>query len=381
MQQRFDQNGWCVHITRPEAAKKFLLKTELFRKKDLKRLQHERKGTLISKLALGPNVLFLNGKEWKHHRMIANPAFHRSMPIELFGHLVERLFKVMDASPDPVDFHDMMERWTLEAIGLAGFGFEFNSLEDKDNEWVTLYNDSINGTRDPMFALFRKLDTWFRLLFPKRKRLHGEMDKFLNMMHGAGKEIEKAALTDEELRSNLCIFFVAGHDTTANALSFAAYYLAIHKDIQQKAREEAIRVLGDEPKDILSDADQLHEMPYINMIIKEVLRMDGPAATVVIREATEDTDLSVQMNLILRRFAPGGEAEHNGMSWLPFSIGARQCIGMNFSLAEQRFLLPMLLRKYEWSLSENSAHKNKLLDKGFDVISPNVLEINFQKRY
>ena len=45
------------------------------------------------------------------------------MPTDLFGHLVQRLFKVMDAEPNnQVDFMDMMERWTLEAIGLAGFG-------------------------------------------------------------------------------------------------------------------------------------------------------------------------------------------------------------------------------------------------------------------
>ncbi|KAI9264403.1 cytochrome P450 [Phascolomyces articulosus] len=430
---RLDQNGWSVHITRPEAAKKFLMKTDLFRKHDP---YPERHDTLFAKFALGPNVLFLNGPEWKKQRMIANPAFHRSMPIELFGRLTQRLFKVMDASSNPIDFHDMMERWTLEAIGLAGFDFEFNALEDTNNEWVLTYNDVITGIRDPLFTLFPKLDTWFLPLFPKRQELHREVKKLSTMLSGiidhkrailrnnkeenirdsekdlltllleAGKEDEKDAMTDEELLSNLCIFFLAGHDTTANALSFAAYYLAVNPDVQQKAREESIRVLGDDPKDIIPNAEQLKEMPYINMVMKEVLRMDGPAATVVVREATQDTDLCgvfipkgarLQLDIYQlhhnptvwnnpekfdpERFAPGGEAEHNGLAWMPFSQGSRQCIGMNFSLAEQRVMLSMLLRKYEFSLPENSVHKKRVLDRGFGVISPKELEINFHKRY
>ncbi|CAG8855106.1 12684_t:CDS:2, partial [Gigaspora margarita] len=77
-----------------------------------------------------------------------------------------------------------------------------------------------------------------------------------------------ANLTDVELRHNLSIFMFAGHET--NALSTLLYLLAVHKDIQQKAREEVIGILGDSST---PSAEQLKSLKYINMLIYENLRM------------------------------------------------------------------------------------------------------------
>jgi cytochrome P450 len=78
--------------------------------------------TLSGKFTGGPNILFTNGAEWKSQRMVANPAFRRSMPVKLFGKLTVELFETMETMGDTVNFSDLMERWTLEAIGKAGFG-------------------------------------------------------------------------------------------------------------------------------------------------------------------------------------------------------------------------------------------------------------------
>lgn len=111
-------------------------------------------------------------------------------------------------------------------------------------------------------------------------------------------------------------------------------------------------------------------MTYINQIMKETLRLNDPAPRVVPRKVTEDTVLSgtfipkgsmVTVNIYNvhhvdkiwkdsakfnpDRFAEDGEANRDageGMTWLPFGNGARQCLGMNFSLNEQRVLLSML---------------------------------------
>jgi cytochrome P450 len=78
--------------------------------------------TLLTKFVGGPNVLTLAGHEWKNQRKVTNPAFRRSMPVKLFGKLTQELFKVMDTMDETVDISDLMLRWTLEAIGKAGFG-------------------------------------------------------------------------------------------------------------------------------------------------------------------------------------------------------------------------------------------------------------------
>lgn len=188
---------------------------------------------------------------------------------------------------------------------------------------------------------------------------------------------------------NLLPCSTSGKNFTLDIRYFQTYIFQ-QQDIQEKARQEAIRVFGDDPVDILPTVEQTKELDYINMVIKEVsrlmlitypkqhiltgisqnLRINGPAISVVARYAAEDTELGgvfipkgTRMVLDIYglhhnpkvwkdpskfdpdRFLPGGEAEQlarQGMAWIPFSNGARQCIGMNFSLAEQRVLLPFL---------------------------------------
>lgn len=67
--------------------------------------------------------MVLNGQHWKDQRKVMNPSFHRSMPVKVFGGLVVDLFKTMDAmDTDVIEVTDLMTRWTLDAIGKAGFG-------------------------------------------------------------------------------------------------------------------------------------------------------------------------------------------------------------------------------------------------------------------
>ncbi|KAI9493687.1 cytochrome P-450 cyp509A1 [Zychaea mexicana] len=395
--------------------------------------------TLLGRFAFGPNILILNGDKWKAQRMIANPAFHRSLPVSLFGQLTQELFCTMDTMLDsPIDFHDLMERWALDAIGRAGFDFDFHAISKPNNEWVDRYGNIMKAMMEIRYVIFPILERFFLPLLPKRRQIHKELDVFLDMlqsiidkkrqdlsgvdlsgMNHSEKDLltlmlEASAegngrMTDEEIKSNLCIFFAAGHDTTANSLSYMAYYLARHPDIQQKAREEAIKVLGNESTDILPTKDQLRNMPYINQIIKETLRINSPVAGLIGRVAAQDTDLdgvfipkgtrvmcslyelhhnpSVWKNpeeFNPDRFAPNGEAEKLagiGFAWLPFSNGSRQCIGMNFSMTEQRVLLSMLLRKYELLLPEDSIHKDRIVTRGFFIVSPVDMKINCKKLY
>ncbi|KAI9251377.1 cytochrome P450 [Phascolomyces articulosus] len=439
----FGPSGWTAYITRPESAKKFLLKTDLFPKRTMPKYK---KDSMAGRFIMGPNVIFLpHGPQWKNQRGILNPAFHRSMPIHLFGELAQKLFVQLDKSGDSfsIDTFDVMTRWTLDAIGIAGFDFNFNAITEKDNEWVTRYEEINNASAQPLFVLFAFLDSpYLRFLFPKRAKAHHELDLFLAKLqqiithkrgvltNSNGKtntnkatnekdlltlmleaaEAEGGKLTDDEIMANLCGFFTAGHDTTACALSNAMYNLAIHPEVQKKAREDAIRVLGDEPVDVLPTAEQLKEMTYIQMFIKENLRRNIFAQNIISRSTPEDTELDgcvIPKGTVLtmdmmglhrnpkiwtnpdefdpERFAPGGEAENiaknNGMAWMPFSNGPRMCIGVNFSLNEQRVFISMLLRKYELSLPDDSPHKEYIITSGIELLKPVDLRVNLKRRY
>ncbi|KAI7894926.1 cytochrome P-450 cyp509A1 [Mucor mucedo] len=426
--------GWTVQISNAVDARRVFLKSDLFPKilpKD------EHKETLGAKFVGGPNMLVLNGHQWKTQRKIANPAFHRSMPVKLFGRLTQDMFDVMETMGDTVDVSDLLHRWTLDAIGKAGFDFDFNAIKDRNSEWACRYDKISEGLRDSKFFYFPIFDTKLRWMFPKRVQLHKEMDSFLEMLDEVifkkreaiknglqnnalednekdlltlmieSEDLQEGGLTDEELKSTFCVFFLAGHDTTAGALSFAVHHLAQNQDIQQKAREEAIRVLGDGKYDILPTVEQTKEMVYINQVIKETLRINGPTPRVFPRYATEDTELSgkfipkgtpLTVNIFNvqhseqnwkdghifdpDRFAEDGEASRaESMAWTPFGNGARQCIGMNFSLNEQRVFLAMLLRKFIWKTPENSIHKNGPISYGVTVIGLQNLDITFKRIY
>jgi cytochrome P450 len=92
---------------------------DLFPKADLSTGKED---TLSGKFVAGPNLAITNGAKWKSQRMIANPAFRRSMPVKLFGNLTIELFEIIESTDGTVNFSDLIERWTLEAIGKAGFG-------------------------------------------------------------------------------------------------------------------------------------------------------------------------------------------------------------------------------------------------------------------
>ncbi|KAI7886186.1 cytochrome P450 [Lichtheimia hyalospora FSU 10163] len=436
---RFDHNGWAVHVTRPDAIKRVLLKTDLFLKIDTAK---NFENTLTGKVVAGPNVAFLTGDRWKAQRKIANPAFKRSMPVQLFGRLSQKLIHVMDQSIDqPIEILHFVERYTLDSIAIAGLDFDFDAIGNPDSEWMQRYLRITKAIEDLPFLLFPFLDDQrFARLVPRRRRAHQDVDAFLAMIDGvierkraslkdAGRDLasvpqsekdlltllieaesnENGYMTNEELRSNACAFFIAGHETTSSALSTIMYYLAAHQDVQDKARQEAIRILGDEPKDEIPTLEQLKDVTYINMVIKEALRINPPGTQIIAREAQEDTELAgmfipkgklVAVDLYElqhspdvwkdpemfrpERFAPGGEAEQMagmGLTWIPFSNGAHQCIGMNFSLAEQRVLLLMLLRKYRWCLPDDSMHKNGLVTHGFGILLPKDLKLSFEKQY
>ncbi|CAO3599673.1 unnamed protein product [Absidia cylindrospora] len=433
-----DRLGWTVHIGTPEAAKQFFLKTDIYPKANLT----SQKGTLFHDFIGVKNVVFASEKEeWRKHRKLVNPAFHKAKPVKTFGTLAHKVFKVMDkANETPLNITLLMERYTLDVIGQAGFNFEFDSISNEDNELVKIYNGIKHGLAQPSFHIFPFLDKYFLWLLPERKQKHRLLHQFHDLLNEVivkkretlrlkyerngnkfdddeekdlltlmmeGEFTGEGALTHEELKSNLNVFFLAGHDTTANALSFAIYALARDSAIQQKARDEAIHVLGDEPRDVLPTLEDIKQFDYINQVIKETLRFNGPAPVGLPRKVSKDTELSgvylpkgtpVVVNSYdlhhnprvwtdpevfdPSRFAAGGEAESaSGMAWSPFYNGQRMCIGMQFSLEEQRVMLSCLLRKYEWCLPENSIHKEEVITNTVGILSAKNLQVIFKRRY
>ncbi|CAO3616489.1 unnamed protein product [Cunninghamella blakesleeana] len=427
---------WSIFITDPIAAKMMLMKSDIFPKQNdlFKALAHD---SPIVEFFGTENVAIVNGEEWKKQRKVINPAFHRTMPIQTFGQLMLSGIKNIESHQDQVYILDFYQKLTLDALGKGILGIDFESLTNPDSIWTKTYEDVRIGLRNPTSFLLPFVDRHLPFLIPGRAKMLKAVRKLNQLIiemaderrqllkdaaySDSIPENEKDVLTlmleaeargefeatDDQIRSNLAILFLAGHETTANTMSFCMYHLAVNKDIQEKARKEVLEIMGDEPKDILPTLEDLRQMEYMDMLLKENLRKNSPAGMLGARVALKDYELNgtfipkgstvvVDVNALHynpeiwsnpdefdpNRFAPGGEHEaHDAGSWLPFSSGQRQCIGLRFSLAEQRTFLAMLLRKFEWDIPENSVHKDGLQINSFQFAAPFDLDIKFTSRY
>ncbi|MFF2813064.1 cytochrome P450 [Streptomyces sp. NPDC058000] len=188
----------------------------------------------------------------------------------------------------------------------------------------------------------------------------------LSLLAAAGNE-EDGTLDATEVREQVLIFLLAGHETTATSMAFTLHLLARHPGEQTRIRAELTRVLGDRTP----TAADLDRLPRLTRAFKESMRL-YPAAPVVSRRAVEATEIAgfrlpAGADVVVApwvthrhpdlwedperfdpdRFTPEREAERHRYAWFPFGGGPRACIGQHFSMLESVLALAILLRSHE----------------------------------
>ncbi|KAJ8982605.1 hypothetical protein NQ317_005077 [Molorchus minor] len=178
---------------------------------------------------------------------------------------------------------------------------------------------------------------------------------------------ENSQFTEQELTEEVNTFIIAGSDTTASTSSFALVAMGLHQDLQQKVFEEVIDVIG--PDRAVEPADLPH-LKYTERFVKETLRI-FPVAGFVVRAVEEDVDIgdhvlpsgSSVIFGILRahtnekywpdpykfdpdRFLPEEVAKRHPCTYVPFSYGPRNCIGMKYGMMSIKTLIATVIRRY-----------------------------------
>jgi len=222
---------------------------------------------------------------------------------------------------------------------------------------------------------------------------------------------DQESLTDKELRDNMILFFLAGHDTTSTSLTMVLYQLAKNIEYQNKVRDEVIKISGS--KKIPSFDDQ-KKFEFMNKVLKESSRLFPSVTNVVARKAIKDTvltrpdepdivvpkDTVVGINLFVihhkeslwgpdvdvfrpERFQAKTEEEEEKLfsQHVPFAAGPRACIGQEFSLIEQRMILSSILIAFDLKLvSPDEANGEKLLFGRSGLLHPTNISIQFIPR-
>jgi cytochrome P450 len=368
------------HLCHPDLAQQILVEQpEKFRKPEL--LRH----------AFGPfageGLLTSEGAVWKQQRKLMQQAFHHRQLAAHGNVMVAQTRGMMDAFAEG-QVHEIsseMAELTLNIVAKCLFGAELPSeLKEIRGAMVAMLaaaSRRVNGIlRLPPWAptagnimerrALTKMDVLLRELVEGRRSLKKQRDDLLSVLVTATDEASGGGMTDKQLRDEMLTLFLAGHETTANALTWTWFLLSQHPEVEAKLWDELDRVLdgrAPEPSDLV-------KLPYTEMVIRESLRLYPPAPAVA-REPVGDVTiagyriregslLSVNTYALQRdarfypdperydpeRFSPGWEERIPRYAYLPFGAGPRVCIGNAFAMTEARLILATVAQHYKLSL-------------------------------
>jgi cytochrome P450 len=373
------------------------------------------------------HLVSVNNQQWKKQRKILDPAFkslqnYSSIFAEKTAIVLDKLIEKDGPIIDNV--HKYTQAMALDILGLSIFGYDFKSLTTEEDSNLKSYNHlisvflNITKTLTAMVThnlnflestqeTIKQLAVWSKLredLIEKSKKrikdktIDSSQYTMLDMMVESNLENEEdEKLSHKEIIDNIGIFFLAGHETTANALAFGIHCLAKYPVIQSKLRKEIHEKIQN------VTAESIEKLPYLTCFIKEVLRVFPPIASIPAKITSKDTVLGdyfipkgtlvgisvldIHMNeefyyspeeFIPERWEKDAPKKIPHHAWVPFSGGSRVCIGNNFSMMEQKIFFTELLMKYEVSLVDKTK-EIEVSNISALIQSPQDLKIKFER--
>ena len=211
----------------------------------------------------------------------------------------------------------------------------------------------------------------------ERRRAPEDRGDLLSMFMLAEDEDTGERMNDTQLRDEVMTIVLAGHETTANALTWTWYLLTQHPDVEAKLARELAEVLGGR----VPTMRDLPQLPYTHMVIQESLRLYPPAYVFHRSAIAEDTIggypippgqvVSISPYVVHRhpsfwenpetfdpeRFTPERVAGRHRFAFIPFAAGPRQCIGATFAMTEAQLVLATVAQRYRVRLVPDATVK------------------------
>jgi cytochrome P450 len=356
---------------------------------------------LISRY-VGRGLLTNTGSSWLRQRRLIQPGFHRNRLAaltDIMQNVIDRELNAlaMRVTDTPVDIYEEMLRITFRIVGRAIFSedVEETELEQLGDKITEIQEYVIKEVRlpflKPWFIITGKrqhnLNLAQDILNTQRGFLHRRIasgtsrDDLLQMLMDARYEDTGLPMEEQQLIEETGILFVAGHETSANALAWTLYLLAQHPEAQQRLRMELDAVAPDRPPTFT----ELGSLPYLINVLKEAMRL-YPPAWITDRVSLEDDEIGgVKIppgTLVLPfiygihhaatlwdepekfdpdRFITSRYAEQEAFSYFPFGGGPRLCIGNNFAMMEMQLVVAAWLRRFSFQLVPEQTVKAKPL--------------------
>ena len=334
---------------------------------------------------LGRGLLTSEREVHTRQRRLIAPAFAHKRIASYATTMAERSdrFATSLVSGDVIDVSEGMLRLTLEIVGKTLFDTEVGSSADEVGHAVTVAMECAMSQLSSLVPIppsiptptnlknrraVAQLDAILYRIIRERRADRGDRGDLLSMLLATQDE-DGGAMTDRQIRDEAMTLFLAGHETTANALSWALYLLARNPDARARLEAE-VDALGRVPS-----YDDLKLLPWTLAVLKETLRL-YPPAYLIARRAIEDVVIGrhlvkkhriVLMNVLgthrrpdlfsgpesfdPERFLGDAEKALPRCAYMPFGAGPRVCIGNQFALMEGHVVLASLLRRVRFDLA------------------------------
>jgi cytochrome P450 family 110 len=334
------------------------------------------------------SLIVLDGDRHQKQRQLLTPPFHGER-MRAYAEIIREI--ALQVSNEwninqPFNIRSSMQEITLRVILRAVFGLDEGQRYQQLQQLLTSLLDFMGsplisasfffsfiqkdlGAWSPwgrITRLIKQIDTLiYDLIQERRAESHQNRQDILSLMMSARYE-DGQAMSDVELRDELMTLLVAGHETTASALTWAFYWIDFLPEVRQKLQKE-LDTLGDNP-----DPNEIAKLPYLTAVCQETLRLYPIVANGFIRVVKTPIEIMgynlpkrtvVVPSIYLahhreevypqpKQFKPERflERQFSTYEYLPFGGGNRRCIGLAFAQYEMKLVLATILSQYQVSL-------------------------------
>ncbi|GAA6768509.1 cytochrome P450 [Flavobacterium sp. CGRL1] len=361
---------------------------------------------------LGKGLLTSDGDFWLKQRRLIQPAFHKQKMNQLVDNMNAVIALELEnlIEEKPIDLFPVMSNLAFNVV--AKSLFQLSTAENKFQRIKFIIEEvqnflikeirlphkawwfSLSGQVKKHLKLAEENNRIIKEIIEERKASGEEINDLLNMLLETRYEDTGESMSIEQLIDEIKVLFIAGHETTANALTFTLHLLGRNPEVQQKIFEEIIEIESQTENVI----EQLQKMTYTNAVLNESMRL-YPPAWITDRQNLEDDSLAhfkIKKNTLIGvsfyelhrnpkywknpdEFIPerflGDQKKESMQYFYPFGAGSRMCIGTGFAIYEMCLAIAQVVKKYIIKSNNDVIQFNPLI-----TLKPVNIEVSFFKR-
>ncbi|MFB3390246.1 cytochrome P450 [Flavobacterium sp. LAR06] len=361
---------------------------------------------------LGKGLLTVDGDFWLKQRRLIQPAFHKQKMNQLVENMNQIIISELAVLVEKkaVDLFPVMSQLAFNVV--AKSLFQLSISEEKLNRIKVIIGEVQNflikeirlphkawwfaatGQVKKHLELAEENNSIIRGIIEDRIASNEGINDLLSMLLETRYEDTGEGMSVKQLIDEIKVLFIAGHETTANALTFTLYFLGRNPEIQQKVFDEIIEIKSQTENVV----EQLQKMTYTSAVLNEAMRL-YPPAWITDRQNVEDDNIGL-FNLkkgtligvsfyelhrnpkywdnpeefIPERFL-GEQKKHSMQYFYPFGAGPRMCIGAGFAMYEMCLTISHIVKKYRIKTVNSDIKLNPLI-----TLKPVGVEVIFSKR-